>query len=75
MSQPDTNIWVETLVSQRTGQPLVQIAWYDHNNNKQRGIPAGAGGESNSLLLTVDRSPDYNTVPKALFVHGTAVPT
>ncbi len=28
--EPDTSVWVESLVSHRTGEPLVQIAWYDH---------------------------------------------
>ena len=29
-SERDTSIWVETLVSHRTGEPVVQISWYDH---------------------------------------------
>jgi hypothetical protein len=28
--EPDNSIWVETIVSHRTGEPIVQIAWYDH---------------------------------------------
>lgn len=28
---PDNSIWIETLVSQATGEPRVQIAWYDHS--------------------------------------------
>lgn len=30
MTEQDDSVWVETLVSHRTGEPLVQIAWYDH---------------------------------------------
>lgn len=28
--ETDTSIWVETIVSHRTGEPIVQIDWYDH---------------------------------------------
>lgn len=46
-TQPDTNIWVETLVSHRTGQPLVQIAWYDHTGQL---TPAEARDLARNLL-------------------------
>lgn len=43
----DTSIWVETLVSQRTGQPLVQIAWHDHTAQM---TPAEARDLARNLL-------------------------
>lgn len=42
----DTSIWVETLVSQRTGEGLVQIAWYDHSAQM---TPAEARGLAQQL--------------------------
>ena len=29
--KPDDNIWIETLVSHKTGEPIVVLRWYDHS--------------------------------------------
>ena len=28
---PDTNLWIETMVASRTGEPYVVLRWYDHS--------------------------------------------